>query len=161
MKRLLQKGFFMFVVSFLIIVGFTYKNSIVTKAIDNIPKVSIVSLDHSPFIEGDTNEFYIASNDYTGEVQYQLFYTCEATMGSNWKIIVNEDMIYGWTKPSNAKEPVKVNITNLDLKSEYYRFSIRVRRVGVQGKYSNKYGDYDNAYPFTISVVKNANINLK
>ena len=160
MKKLLQKGFFMFIFILLLTVGFAYKNSTVAKAIDNIPKVSIVSLDHSPFIEGDTNEFYISSNDYTGEVQYQLFYTCEATMGSNWKVIVNEDMIDGWTKPSNAKEPIKVNITNLNLGTEYYRFAIRVRRVGVQGKYSNKYGDYDNAYPFTVNVVKNSNINL-
>jgi hypothetical protein len=160
MRKLLQKSLFMFLWILLLTVVLTYKNSIVTKAIDNIPKLSIVSLDHSPFIEGDTNEFYISSTDYSGEVQYQLFYTCEATMGSNWKVMVNEDMIDGWTKPSNAKEVVKVNITNLNLKAEYYRFAIRVRRVGIQGKYSNKYGDYDNSYPFTINVLKNANINF-
>ncbi|MEA4827687.1 MAG: DUF5050 domain-containing protein [Clostridium sp.] len=125
-----------------------------------IPEVGIVSLDHTPYSEGDSNQFFVASKNYTGQVQYQLFYTCQTTMGSNWQLINNENMADGWTQPSNASELVKVDITNLNLKADYYRFAIRVRRVGVKGKFSNSYGDYDNALPFVINVVKDSSVNF-
>lgn len=131
----------------------------VTAAVST-PKVSIVSLDHMPFIEGDSNQFFIASNNYTGKVQYQFFYTCETTMGDKWQLIKTSDMTNGWTSPSAAKEPVKVDISGLNLKADYYRFAIRVRRYGLKGTFSNSYGDYDYAYPFTLNVVKSSTVNL-
>ena len=124
------------------------------------PKVSIVSLDHLPFLEGDSNQFFIASNNYTGKVQYQFFYTCETTMGNTWQLIKTSEMTNGWTSPSAAQEPVKIDISGLNLKTDYYRFSIRVRRYGVKGTYSNSYGDYDYAYPFTLNVLKSSSVNL-
>lgn len=127
---------------------------------ETLPKIGIASLDHKPFLEGDNNKFFIASKGYEGKVQYQLFYTCSETMGNEWKLIQNEDMTQGWTKEINGNEPITVDISKLNLKANYYRFAIRVRRVGYKGKYSNSYGDYDNAYPFSINVVKNSNLNL-
>jgi hypothetical protein len=149
-------------IGFLIVAAVTIGNPITLKveAAVSIPQVSIVSLDHYPFIEGDKNEFFIASKNYSGKVQYQLFYTCETTMGSKWQLINNSDMSNGWTKSVDAKEPVKVDISNLKLSSDYYRFAIRVRRVGVKGKFSNSYGDYDSVYPFTMDVLKTKDINL-
>lgn len=129
-------------------------------ATTNLPKVAIVSLDHTPFLEGEKNEFFIAAKNYTGKVQYQLFYTCEAIMGNKWKLVQTNDMVNGWTNPTDSLQPVKIDISSLNLKTEYYRFAIRVRRYGVKGTYSNSYGDYDNAYPFAIDVLKNANVNL-
>lgn len=126
------------------------------------PQVSIVSLDHTPFLEGDKNEFYIASKNYkhNEKVQYQLFYTCESTMGNKWKLIQNNDMLNGWTSPTYAQEPVTVDISSLNLKADYYRFAIRVKKYGVKGTYNNSYGDYDYAYPFTLDVLQNAKVNL-
>jgi hypothetical protein len=124
------------------------------------PKVSIVSLDHIPFLEGDSNQFFIASTNYSEKVQYQLFYTCETTMGTTWQLIKTSDMVNGWTTPSNAQEPIKVDISTLNLKPDYYRFAIRVRRYGAKGTYSNSYGDYDYAYPFTLNVLKSSRVNL-
>lgn len=126
----------------------------------NLPKVAIVGLDHSPFVEGDSNKFYISSKNFSGKVQYQLFYTCKELMGNNWKLIEADNMVEGWTRPSEANEAITVDLTALNLKAGYYRFAIRVRRVGYKGKYENYYGDYDNAYPFTISVLDKSNINL-
>ncbi|KOA21329.1 bacterial Ig-like domain (group 4) [Clostridium homopropionicum DSM 5847] len=127
---------------------------------ETIPEIGIVSLDHTPFKEGDNNDFYITSKNYTGQVQYQLFYTCKNTMGTNWQLIEAEGMENGWTKSVDAKEAVKVNISHLNLKPEFYRFAIRIKRVGVQGTYSNAYGDYDYAYPFNLTVVNDSNIDL-
>ncbi len=157
----LKKNLMAFI-GFLIVAGLTIENPITlqVEAAESIPKVSIVSLDHSPFIEGDKNEFFIASKGYTGKVQYQVFYTCETTMGSKWQLFNNSDMSNGWTSSVNPQEPVKIDISNLKLSADYYRFAIRVRRVGVRGKYSNSYGDYDSAYPFTINVLKTKDINL-
>ena len=129
-----------------------WKLSVINITNETLPKVDLVSLDHSPFIQGDTNSFYVVSKNYTGKVQYQFFYTCESTMGNEWQLINNEDMVEGWTKEIDAHEPLKVDISNLNLKKEFYRFAIRVKRVGVKGTYENKYGDYDNAYPFNLTV---------
>ena len=123
------------------------------------PKVAIVSLDHVPFVEGDNNEFYISAKDYTGQVQYQLFYIQESVM-KEWKLINNVDMVNGWTKAIDGQTPITVDISNLNLKADKYRFAIRVRRVGVQGLKQNNYGDYDDAYPFNLDVAKSANIQL-
>lgn len=149
-------------IGFFIVGGLTIENpiSLEVKAAESIPQVSIVSLDHSPFVQGDRNEFFIASKGYTGKVQYQLFYTCETTMASKWQLINNSDMSNGWTSPVNGQQPVKVDISNLKLNADYYRFAIRVRRVRVKGKFSNSYGDYDSAYPFSMDVLKAKDINL-
>jgi hypothetical protein len=136
------------------------KSNIMVVAAVSTPKVSIVSLEHMPFLEGDKNEFYIAANNYNGKVQYQLFYNCKTTMGDKWQLIKNSDMVNGWTGSSQAQEPIKVDLSALNLKSDYYRFAIRVRRYGVKGIYSNTYGDYDYAYPFSLSVAKSGNLNL-
>jgi hypothetical protein len=162
MKKIKFKKLLLTFIGFLVVFGFTIENPIIlqVEAAVSIPQVSIVSLDHSPFIEGDKNEVFIASKNYAGKVQYQLFYTCETTMGTKWQLINNSDMSNGWTRPVDGQQPVKVDITNLKLSADYYRFAIRVRRVGVKGKYSNSYGDYDSVYPFTINVLKTKDINL-
>ena len=161
-KKINFKKLLLTFMGLLIVCGFTIKNPIVlqVEAAERIPKVSIVSLDHSPFVEGDNNQFFITSNNYTGKVQYQVFYTCETTMGSKWQMLNNGDMSNGWTIAVDAQQPVKVDISNLKLSADYYRFAIRVRRVGVKGTYSNSYGDYDSVYPFTIDVLKTKDINL-
>ncbi|MCY6355153.1 DUF5050 domain-containing protein [Clostridium sp. ZS2-4] len=160
MKKQMKKSFSLFLAAILVINGLMALTPLITKAAESLPKVAIVSLDHKPFVEGDSNEFFISSKGYNGQVQYQLFYTCKTTMGTNWELINNDDMVNGWTKSVDAHEPIKVDISSLNLKAEYYRFAIRVRRVGYKGRYSNKYGDYDNAYPFVINVVKDSNIHL-
>lgn len=151
--------FFIFTLVIEMFVGINFKAS-ETGAKEVIPKVGIVSLDHSPFKEGDNNSFFISTKEFSGQVQYQLFYTCKTTMGNNWELINNSSTINGWTKSVDAKVPVEFDISGLNLKSDSYRFAIRVRRVGVKGKYSNQYGDYDSAYPFNLNVVKNADIDL-
>jgi hypothetical protein len=148
------------VVLFCIVLLLSSKSTMRVSAAVSTPKVSIVSLDHMPFLEGDANQFFIASNNYTGKVQYQFFYTCETTMGNKWKLINTSGMVNGWTSPSSAQEPVKVDISSLNLKADYYRFAIRVRRYGLKGTFSNSYGDYDYAYPFTLNVLKNSSVNL-
>ena len=162
MKKLSFKKPLLIFLGFLIVFGLTVENPITlqAEALERIPQVSIVSLGHFPFVEGDKNEFFIASKNYTGKVQYQLFYTCETTMGSNWQLINNSDMLNGWTRSVDAQDPIKVDISNLQLSADYYRFAIRVRRVGMKGKYSNSYGDYDSAYPFIMNVLKTNDINL-
>jgi len=60
-----------------------------------------------------------------------------------------------WTSAVDANEPLKVDISSLKLKGESYRFAIRVKRVGFQGTYKNQYGDYDNVYPFNLTVEAN------
>jgi hypothetical protein len=152
-NKSLMSAFFMLA---LIVLLSTYK----TEAFgQTIPKISIVSLDHVPFVEGDNNEFYISAKDYTGQVQYQLFYIQESVM-KEWKLINNVDMVNGWTNPVDAQAPIIIDISNLNLKADKYRFAIRVRRVGVQGLKQNSYGDYDDVYPFNLDVAKNANIKL-
>lgn len=128
---------------------------------EEYPKIGMVSLDHSPFVEGDNNKFFITSKEYSGQVQYQLFYTCKTTMGNNWKLIENEDTIEGWTKSVDAKEVITFDISKLNMKADYYRFAIRVKRVGVEGRFSNQYGSYDYAHPFTFNVVKSTGVHLK
>ena len=123
------------------------------------PKIAIVSLEHVPFVEGDNNKFYISAKGYIGKVQYQLFYIQESVM-KEWKLINNVDMSDGWTKPIDAQTPIDIDISSLNLKADKYRFAIRVRRVGVKGLKENKYGDYDDSYPFNLNVVKNENIKL-
>ncbi|WP_291632565.1 DUF5050 domain-containing protein [Clostridium sp.] len=137
-----------------------WKLKIINVEKETIPNVAIVSLDHYPYVEGDKNEFFISAKKYTGQVQYQLFYTCQTTMGNDWELINDEQMQNGWTKPVNAHEPIKVDISSLNLKSNFYRFAIRVRRIGFVGRYKNQYGDYDDAYPFNVTVLKEADINL-
>ena len=123
------------------------------------PKIGIVSLDHVAFVQGNNNEFYISAKDYTGQVQYQLFYIQESVM-KEWRLINNQDMVNGWTNPMDAQAPTIVDISSLSLKTDKYRFAIRVRRVGVKGLHENKYGDYDDAYPFNLDVVKNTTVEL-
>jgi hypothetical protein len=161
-KKINIRSSLLMFIGFLIVCGITIENPIVlqVEAAESIPQVSIVSLDHSPFVEGDKNEFYIASKNYTGKVQYQLFYNCETTMGNKWQLINNSDMLNGWTGSINSQEPIKVDISNLKLSADYYRFAIRVRRVGIKGKFSNSYGDYDSVYPFAMDVLKAKDINL-
>ena len=161
-KKINYKRILLTFIGFLIVAGLTIENPInlQVEAAVVLPQVSIVSLDHSPFVEGDKNEFFIASKGYTGKVQYQLFYTCETTMGSKWQLIYNSNMSNGWTSAVSGQEPIKVDISNLKLNADYYRFAIRVRRVGIKGKFSNSYGDYDSAYPFTMDVLKTKDINL-
>ncbi|MCB2298450.1 trypsin-like peptidase domain-containing protein [Clostridium tagluense] len=153
-RRNLTSGFFMILLT--VVLLSTFKIQVFAQI---TPKVSIVSLEHSPFINGDKNEFYISAKNYTGQVQYQLFYIQESVM-KDWKLINNVDMVNGWTNPIDAKAPMIVDITNLNLKADKYRFSIRVRRVGLKGLNQNKYGDYDDAYPLHFEVVKNAKIEL-
>ena len=148
------------VILFCSLVLFSNKSTLQVKAAVPTPKVSIVSLDHMPFLEGDSNQLFVAASNYTGKVQYQFFYTCETTMGDKWQLIQTGNMVNGWTSPSDAQQPVKIDISGLNLKADYYRFSIRVRRYGVKGTYSNRYGDYDYAYPFTLNVAKNSTVNL-
>jgi hypothetical protein len=135
------------------------ENNVPFKIYKPTPKISIVSLDHVPFVEGDNNEFYISAKGYTGQVQYQLFYIQESIM-KEWKLIDNANMTNGWTNPIDAQTPINVDISGLNLKADKYRFAIRVRRVGVKGLKENSYGDYDDAYPFNLDVVKNADIKL-
>jgi hypothetical protein len=142
------------------IILYTTSTELKAYATTNIPKVAIVSLDHSPFLEGDKNQFFMAAKNYIGKVQYQLFYTCESTMGDKWQLIQTNDMVNGWTTPTDSLQPVKIDISSLNLKSDSYRFSIRIKRYGVKGTYSNSYGDYDFAYPFALDVLKNSNVNL-
>jgi len=59
-----------------------WKLSIINIKKETIPTVNLVSLDHQPFVSGDNNSFYVVSKNYTGKVQYQFFYICEATMGN-------------------------------------------------------------------------------
>jgi outer membrane protein assembly factor BamE (lipoprotein component of BamABCDE complex) len=126
----------------------------------SIPKVAIVSLDHAPFVEGDSNNFHISATNYYNNVEYQLFYIQESVM-KDWKIINIPYSSNNWTR-GNTKpdEPVLVDITKLNLKPGNYRFAIRVRRVGVKGLFQNKYGDYDNAYAFNLTVLKSTNVKL-
>ena len=161
-KSKIFKTYITFLISLILLCGLAFYNPSVKKveATERVPSVSIVSLDHIPFVEGDKNEFLIASTNYTGKVQYQLFYTCETTMGSKWQLINLSGMTNGWTTPVDAQQPINLDISTLDLKADYYRFAIRVRRIGVKGKYSNSYGDYDSAYPFVVDVLKNTDINL-
>jgi hypothetical protein len=153
-KRILISAFFILFLSILIVSAF--KTVVFAQT---TPKVAIVSLDHVPFVEGDTNAFFISAKGYLGQVQYQLFYIQESTM-TEWKLIDNVNMVNGWTNSIDAKTPIIVDISNLNLKADKYRFAIRVRRVGVQGLKQNSYGDYDDAYPFNLDVVKNSNITL-
>lgn len=54
--------------------------------------------------------------------------------------------------------PVKLQweiSSSLNLKTNYYRFAIRVKRYGVKGTYSNSYREYDNAYPFNLTIEDN------
>ena len=123
------------------------------------PKVAMVSLDHVPFVQGDSNSFHISSVNYYSNVQYQLFYIQESVM-KEWKLINIPGSTNGWTSPTKVNEPNLVDITKLNLKPDNYRFAIRVRRVGVKGKYQNKYGDYDDAYAFNLKVEKSTKVNL-
>lgn len=153
-NKTLLSTFFTLMLS-VILLG-TFKVEVFAEA---IPKVAIVSLEHVPFVQGDTNSFYISAKNYNGDVQYQLFYIQESVM-KEWKLIENSDMINGWTKATNAQTPITVDISNLNLKADYYRFAIRVKRVGVKGLKENPYGDYDDAYPFTQKVEKDSNVRL-
>lgn len=125
-----------------------------------IPEIAMASLEHYPFVEGNSNKFFIASKKYSGQVQYQLFYNCKTTMDSKWKLVNNKYTVKGWTRSVSGNMPIIFDISDLKLKADYYRFAIRIRRVGERGKYSNEYGDYDYAFPFALNVVKNSNIDL-
>jgi len=81
-------------------------------------------------------------------------------MGNKWELINTEEMKNGWTNEVDANEPLRVDISSLNLKAEKYRFAVRVRRVGFQGVYTNLYGDYDNAYPFNLTVEAQNSMNL-
>lgn len=153
-NKTLLSTFFTLMLS-VILLG-TFKVEVFAEA---IPKVAIVSLEHVPFVQGDNNSFYISAKNYSGDVQYQLFYIQESVM-KEWKLIDNADMTNGWTKAINAQTPITVDISNLNLKADYYRFAIRVKRVGVKGLKQNPYGDYDDAYPFTQKVEKDSIVKL-
>lgn len=155
MKNKIRISTFFTIILGIILLG-TFKTEVFAA---DIPKVAIVSLDHFPFVQGDSNSFYISAKNYTGDVQYQLFYIQESVM-KEWKLIENQDMTNGWTKIANAQTPITVDISKLNLKADYYRFAIRVKRVGVKGLKENPYGDYDDAYPFTLNVEKDASIRL-
>jgi hypothetical protein len=153
-NRTLLSAFFTLMLS-VILLG-TFKFNVFA---EEIPKVAIVSLEHVPFVQGDNNSFYISAKNYTGDVQYQLFYIQESVM-KDWKLVESVGMTNGWTKASKAQEPIIVDISNLNLKADYYRFAIRVKRVGVKGLKENPYGDYDDAYPFTQKVEKDSIVRL-
>ncbi|QGU95849.1 DUF5050 domain-containing protein [Clostridium bovifaecis] len=161
-KKFNARSFSMFLVAAFMfsILGIINPNELEVKGAETIPQVSVASLDHAPYVEGDSNAFFVASKGYTGQVQYQLFYTSPKTMGTRWELVNNSDMVNGWTKAVNAQDTAKIDITGLNLKADYYRFAIRVKRVGVKGKYSNVYGDYDSAFPFTRVVLSKGDINL-
>ncbi|MBW9158840.1 right-handed parallel beta-helix repeat-containing protein [Clostridium tagluense] len=154
MKNLLKKLISILMCFIMVLSIASLKTDVVqAKEKDVIPKMDIVSLEHFPFIEGQENSIYASCNNYTGKVQYQAFYMGENTMNS-WELVNNKDMVDGWTKSIEANKFAVLNISDLNLKPDYYKFAIRVKRDGVQGKYKNKYGSYDDVYAFSTVVKK-------
>jgi oligopeptide transport system substrate-binding protein len=104
----------------------------------------------------DTNQLIIATKGYKSMIQYQIFYIEENSTNVNWSLITAPGMISGWTTPEFGDNLVKVDLSHLKLKPSHYRFAIRVKRANEKGKYSNKYGEYDDAYPLNFNLVDTA-----
>lgn len=137
-------------------IGNSYNN---VKA-ESLPKVAMVSLEHSPYVEGDKNSLYLVSGDYDGNIQYQVYYNCEATMGDKWQLVTDDRMVNGWTPSVDAHKYTIVDLTKLYLKPGSYKFSIRVKGYDINGVTWDEYGAYDDVYIFNTEVLSSSDLNL-
>lgn len=126
----------------------------------SFPKISMVALEHNPFVVGEKNSLYLISGNYDGDVQYQIFYNCKASMGDKWQLITNDKMPGGWTFAEEANKYTVVDISSLDLKKGTYKFSIRVKGFNTTGAFKDEYGDYDDVYIFNAEVLQIADMFL-
>ena len=100
----------------------------------------------------DTNKLLVTSKDYDGMVQYQIFYIEQRSTSISWNLVSAPDMVAGWTTPVLGSHLTKIDLSYLKLKPTQYRFAIRVKRAGEKGKYTNSYGEYDDAYPLNLNL---------
>ncbi|MCB2291070.1 peptide ABC transporter substrate-binding protein [Clostridium sp. CS001] len=118
--------------------------------VNALPEKSLPSISSSEII--DTNNLLITTKNYEGMVQHQIFYIEENTKNVNWSLITVPGMLSGWTTPQPGANLTKIDLSYLKLKPSHYRFAIRVKRAGEKGMYSNKYGEYDDAYPLNFNL---------
>lgn len=116
-----------------------------------LPKVEFVGVS-APIVVGNKANFVVLTK-YTGKVQYKVFVHEPGTSRKIWKDVTKED----FSEPIDAGKPYVFPSYDLDKEGEY-DFAIRVKRAGVTGKHFNTYGDYDDAYAFTVKTVKSADV---
>ena len=116
-----------------------------------LPKVEFVGVS-APIVIGSKANFVVLTK-YPGKVQYKVFVHEPGTSRKIWKEVTDED----FSKPIDAGKPYVFPSYDLDKEGEY-DFAIRVKRAGVTGKHFNMYGDYDDAYAFTVKTVRSADV---
>lgn len=157
---LIKKRIFLLNITLLLVVLLIFNyTSVKAASHDDVPKIQIVTLEHTPFIEGENNSLIIVCENYAGDIQYQLFHNCDAPDESSWDLFDNSNLINGWTNPVPANSPIILDISSLNLQSKKYNLTLKIKRTGLKGKYESKYGNYDVVYPFQITVHKNEELN--
>lgn len=114
-----------------------------------IPKIDLVSIDHL----GDSEILNINSTA-EGKIQFQIFYT-KKNQSENWFKMNLVSFLDGWTYPTTKYIDYKIDISELNLNTNDYRFDIRVKNANTDGITSNELGAYDNAYNFVSSSLPN------
>lgn len=79
----------------------TMLGNVPAKAETVIPEITFVGIEHSPLVEGDSEDFYLVSKNYTGDVRYRVFLYTEAKG-------TYEDITNGYTEAVNPSVPYKV-----------------------------------------------------
>ncbi|MBU3128236.1 peptide ABC transporter substrate-binding protein [Clostridium tagluense] len=100
----------------------------------------------------DNRQLLVTTKGYEGMIQYQIFYSQQNSSNINWNLVTTPDMVNGWTLPICGVNLTKIDLSHLKLEPSQYRFAIRVKRSGEKGKYSNKYGEYDDAYSLNAKL---------
>jgi hypothetical protein len=110
-----------------------------------IPKINLVTMDHI-----GENEILNIDSSAESEVQFQIFYT-KKDDGVNWSKVDLINFMDSWTNPTAEYNNYQIDISELNLNTKDYRFSIRVKSANSPGTISNKWGSYDSAYSFVSS----------
>ena len=114
-----------------------------------IPKIDLVSIDH-------LGEREVLNIDSTAEseIQYQIFYTKKDQL-ENWYKMNLVSFIDGWTYPTTKYNDYKIDISELSLNTNDYRFAVRVKNANTEGVINNKWGAYDDSYSFVSCSLPN------
>lgn len=120
---------------------FGYFNCTMVKA-NEIPKLRLVEMDHSPITEGDKITFYLKAGfddidlSQGGKVQYKIFYN-----KNNEKKLT--ELTDGYSEAVSPYELVKIT-PKKTLKPGDYKISVFLKRAGEKGAKSNEVTDYDD-----------------
>lgn len=115
----------------------------VNAEVQQVPEVAFLSIDHSPLVQGDMENYYITSKS-VNKVQYRVFLY-------NAQTDATEELTQGYTSLMYADIPYKL--------ASDHKFDIGSYKVTVWVKGENSSAEYDNIKELNLNCVEKDDTN--